>query len=64
MTEVERLRQTLKAYELTIECLEIEIDRHKKDIKMLKSAVDGFSALTKEQGDRLARIKYCTEKQH
>ena len=51
MTEAEK--KTLKAYEFTVECLEIELNKQLENIKMLKRSIDGFSELTKQQAEKI-----------
>jgi len=53
MDEVQRLRQTLKAYESTVAGLELALEMKVADIQMLKRSIDGFSDLTRQQTERL-----------
>ena len=53
MDEIQRLRQTLKAYESTVAGLELALEMKEADVQMLKRSVDGFSELTKRQAEKI-----------
>ena len=60
----EALKKTLKAYESTVECLEIELANQLNSISMLNKIIDGLTDVIRQQTATIKVYEDCTKLHH